>query len=381
MTENQVIRELSGRLPPGISVAAPATRTELARETLFSSEQGLNMAAGLSLVAAAFIIVNSLFMNLSERRRQLATLRTIGATRLQIFGLVVREGLLLGVAGTMLGILAGIGGAALLTRVMEGVFQTTLPVFRVSLEPVLKAALLGPGLSFAAVLLPAWTATRISPLEGMRPVPVEATAGRGRWVTLLAAVLMALGAVGGVALHQGILAPPSTPAVVASSLVGMSLLIPHFLAASVRLLTRVVEWSGSVNAFLACRQILRQRNRSSLTAGVLFVAIVMSVGMGNSVLNSTQDVKDWVDRRADRRFRGPRHGHVRPDDGRIPGDPRRGSRAGGSGAGGAERGTLDVRQHEGGTAIGDGRRPVIPGRRAPCPWISTRGSRRRCGGG
>ena len=347
MTEDQVVRELSGRLPPGISVAAPATRTELARETLFSSEQGLNMAAALSLVAAAFIIVNSLFMNLSERRRQLATLRTIGATRLQIFGLVVREGLLLGVVGTMLGILAGIGGAALLTRVMEGVFQTTLPVFLVSLEPVLKAALLGPGLSFAAVLLPAWTATRISPLEGMRPVPVEATAGRGRWVTLLAAVLMALGAVGGVALHQGILAPSSTPPVVASALVGMSLLIPHFLAASVRLLTLVVEWSGSVNAFLACRQILRQRNRSSLTAGVLFVAIVMSVGMGNSVLNSTQDVKDWVDPRADRRFRGPRHDHVRPDHRRVPGDPRRDSRAGGSGAGGAERGTLDVRQHEG----------------------------------
>ena len=94
--EDRVVEELSDQLPEGLSVGPPAARTEMARETLLSTEQGLSMAGALSMVAAAFIIVNSFFMNLTERRRQLATLRAIGAMRWQIVALVVREGLLLG---------------------------------------------------------------------------------------------------------------------------------------------------------------------------------------------------------------------------------------------------------------------------------------------
>jgi len=293
--EDRVARDLSERLPSGLSVSPPSTRTEMARETLFLSEQGLSMAAALSLVAAAFIIMNSLWMNVSERRPRLATLRTIGAVRLQLFSLVIREGLGLGLVGTLLGILAGIGGSALLMRVMEGMFQTALPLYEVDVRSVLSAAALGLVLSLAAVLLPAWIATRVSPLEGMRPVLVEPSSG-SRWVAWIAGGLMSLAAVCTVLLAEGVFPPSATPPIVAAALVGMSLLIPLFLAVVVRLFAIVLEWAGSVNAFLACRQILRQRTRSSLTAGVLFVAVVMSVGMGNSVLSNTQRVKEWVRR-------------------------------------------------------------------------------------
>jgi putative ABC transport system permease protein len=294
--EDRVVRDLAARLPPGLSVLLPSTRTELARETLLVSEQGLGMAAALSLVAAAFIIMNSLLMSIGERRRRLAALRTIGATRRQIFSLVIREGMLLGVVGTLLGILAGIGGAALLMRAMEGMFQTALPAGELDGWSVLKAAVLGPGMALAAVLAPAWSAARISPLEGLRPVPVEPSRRGGRWIAAAGGCLMALAALGTVLLYQGVVPPAATPPVVAASLVGMSLLIPWWLAAVVRPAAPVLEWANCVNAFLACRQLLRQHMRSSLAAGVLFVAVVMCVGMGNSVLNNTQRVNDWIRR-------------------------------------------------------------------------------------
>jgi putative ABC transport system permease protein len=195
-----------------------------------------------------------------------------------------------------LGIVAGIGGSALLMLVMERMFQTALPLFEVNLRSVLSAAALGLVLSLAAVLLPAWIATRISPLEGMRPVPAEPSGASGRWVAWIACGLIALAAAGAVLLAEGVVPPAATPPIVAAALVGMSLLIPLLLAVVVRLLAIVLERANSVNAFLACRQILRQRTRSSLTAGVLFVAVVMSVGMGNSVLSNTRRVKDWVRR-------------------------------------------------------------------------------------
>ncbi len=294
--EDRVAAELADRLPEGFSITPPATRTELAGETLFNLEQGLNMAAALSLVAAGFIITNSLFMNLSERRRQLATLRTIGATRAQVFGLVALEGLLVGLAGTLLGIVAGIVGATWLTRIMEGAFLTTLPVIEIGVRPFLQVAVLGPGLSLAAVLLPAWRSTRISPLEGMRPMPAGTSDRRGWCVKWIALGLMTLSTAGSVAIYQGAVPAEVTAPVVALGLVGMSLLLPVLLAASVPLLGMALQRLNSANAFLACRQILRQRTRSSLTAGVLFVVVVMSVGMGNSVLNNTQDLRDWVER-------------------------------------------------------------------------------------
>jgi putative ABC transport system permease protein len=295
-SEDVVARELSQRLPPGFSVTPPSTRTELSRETLFLAEQGLNMAAALSLVAAAFIIVNSLWMSITERRRRLATLRTIGATRMQVFSLIMREGLLLGVAGTFLGIGLGIGGAALLTRVMERMFQTSLPVFHLDIGSLLSAAALGLMLSLAAVLLPAWTATRISPLEGMRTVPAESSPGGRRGASAIGFALVGIAVACGVLLGQGLLPPTAAPPVVACAVVGMAMLIPLWMVAVVRLLSGLLERVGSVNAFLACRQILRQRSRSGLTAGVLFVAVVMSVAMGNNVVSNIEDVKDWVDR-------------------------------------------------------------------------------------
>ncbi len=137
---------------------------------------------------------------------------------------------------------------------------------------------------------------RITPLEGMRPVPIDAADRRGHTSVWIAAILTIIGLGGSFFLYHEILPAAAAPAVVATSLAGMSLLIPWILTAIVWLISGLFQQQSGANLFLACRQILRQRTRSSLTAGVLFVAVVMSVGMGNSVLNSTQDIRQWVDR-------------------------------------------------------------------------------------
>src|SRR5262249_62021962 len=97
------------RLPAGLAVQAPAARGEMAQDHLQSTELGLSSLSVVSLVAGGFVILNAFLMNLGERRRQLAVLRALGATRGQVTRLLLREALLLGAAGTLLGLAAGSG--------------------------------------------------------------------------------------------------------------------------------------------------------------------------------------------------------------------------------------------------------------------------------
>ena len=75
----RIERDVAGRLPPELRVRKPAARSELSRETMRTAELGLFFASSLALEVAVIIILNTFMMNVGERRRQLAILRTIGA--------------------------------------------------------------------------------------------------------------------------------------------------------------------------------------------------------------------------------------------------------------------------------------------------------------
>ena len=124
---DRVVADLNRRLPTGIEARKPPTRSQLVEETLSSSQQGLHLATAFSLLLAAFIILNTSLMNVGERRRQLAIMRAIGATRRQVSHLIHLESLAMGAVGTILGILVGLTGAQLLTNALTSILQISLP--------------------------------------------------------------------------------------------------------------------------------------------------------------------------------------------------------------------------------------------------------------
>ncbi len=290
---NTVSAELSRRLPVGLSVRPPAGHSTQAEETILSTEQGLEMARELSLLVALFIIINTFFMNVGERRRQLAVMRAIGATRLQLARLVVREALLMGILGTLLGSLAGIGGAALLTRAMGQLFQTAMPELQLTVMPFVYAACFGIGVSLAGALIPAYWASRVTPLEGMSGISREETHAAPRWVAWVGWAVVIESSLGIAASIKGLL--PMELAVIHSLvlLIGMVMLISAALrplsAAVVALLQPLIR----VEARLARQQILRRRLRTTFTIGVLFVASACGIGLASAVIDNVQDVKDW----------------------------------------------------------------------------------------
>ncbi len=298
---DEVADQVSRQLPPGLTVQAPANRAALAHEALVNTERMLAILSVGSLVAGAFVILNSFLMNLGERRRALAILRALGATRKQVTRLLFSEAVLLSVIGTALGMPIGLGAAFVMTHLMARLSGPVAPQLQMTAGPFLLAALLGPGVAMLATYLPARNAARRSPLAELRGRPETSPAGHGRgrhWPGYVGlGMLAAFGMVYAVILTGRM---PSEmfiyimPMGMALTLVGCALAVPMAL----RPLSRLAQWLLrpvlGVEAILAIRQLRRHPTRTSLVVGVLTVSVILSIGYGNSILNSVRHARGMM---------------------------------------------------------------------------------------
>ncbi len=125
--------------------------------------------AYVALVVGAFIIFNTFSITVAQRTRELGLLRTLGASRRQVLGSVIYEGLMLGVVGAVLGLLLGLLLAPALNQLFIA-FGAELPTNGTVLEArtVIVSLLVGIVVTVLAGIFPAVRATRVPPLAAMR---------------------------------------------------------------------------------------------------------------------------------------------------------------------------------------------------------------------
>ena len=135
----------------------------------------------LIILVAAFNIVSSLIMLVKEKGRAIAIMRTMGATRGMIMRIFFIAGASIGVIGTILGFLLGLGFADNIEWIrhqIEGLtgtelfaaeiyFLSRLPA-KVEADDVFLVVALSFVLSFLATLYPSWRAARLDPVEVLR---------------------------------------------------------------------------------------------------------------------------------------------------------------------------------------------------------------------
>jgi putative ABC transport system permease protein len=120
--------------------------------------------------AIGFVIFNTFLMVITQRRKQIATMRMIGATRRQIMMLVLMESLIIGSLGTSLGLVIGplLGKViiAFMKVYFEGIFVFSDP--QTSPAGVFFAVALGLSATIISSIFPAWDTVHISPLSALR---------------------------------------------------------------------------------------------------------------------------------------------------------------------------------------------------------------------
>ena len=135
----------------------------------------------LIVAVAAFNLVSTLVMTVTDKRADIAILRTLGASPASIMGIFVVQGAMVGVIGTLAGLLLGLGIALNIDVIVPALEQALnasfLPkdiylISRMPSEPqqsdILPIALISLALAFVATIYPSWRASRVNPAEALR---------------------------------------------------------------------------------------------------------------------------------------------------------------------------------------------------------------------
>jgi lipoprotein-releasing system permease protein len=135
----------------------------------------------LIILVAAFNIISSMIMLVKDKTRDIAILRTMGATRGMILRIFMLSGASIGVVGTILGFVLGVAFASHIEQIREFVqsiigtdlfsaeiyFLTQIPA-RIDSREVAMVLAMAFGLSFLATVYPSWRAARLDPVEALR---------------------------------------------------------------------------------------------------------------------------------------------------------------------------------------------------------------------
>lgn len=132
---------------------------------------GFNAFGIIVLIAAFFGIINTLFMSVYERTREIGLMRAVGMSKFRVFSLFAVEATLLGLWGSILGIVASVLLGRLLLNGFVQNLLGNLETFDLFLFPVLWSVAITLAimlLGFVASIIPAITASRLNPIDALR---------------------------------------------------------------------------------------------------------------------------------------------------------------------------------------------------------------------
>ncbi|MFW6693037.1 ABC transporter permease [Streptomyces sp. MAR4 CNX-425] len=256
--------------------------------------------AGIAVLVGIFLIVNTFSMLIAQRTRELGLMRALGADRRQVRRSVLTEALLLGLAGSTLGLLSGIGLAVGLIAALSllGMNLDAAEMVVSWVTPVV-AYTVGVGVTFVAAYLPARRAARVSPMAALADLEIAEV---GRPMRVRAVLGSVLGAVGTVSFVLCATAERTRDSAV--YLVGGVVLTMLAVVAAGPLLVRPVirvlgGWFprifGSVGA-LSQRNALRNPRRTGATAVALMVGLALVGGMSVAAASMTKSFDEEIDR-------------------------------------------------------------------------------------
>ena len=284
-------------LPDDHILVTAAARTGAIQKMTDAFQLNLSALSMLALVVGLFLIYNTMTFSVVQRRGLFGTLRCLGVTRREIFGMVLSEAVVVGILGALLGIGLGIAlGQVTVRMVTQTVndlyFTTTVQSVGIAPESLIKGALLGLLATTMTAALPAWEAATVPPRAALLRSGLEARARQSiGWAALAGLVFGALG--------TALFTLPSRSIVLGFTgtllvVVAFALLSSAALVVLLRAVVPLTGWLFGLIGRMAPRNLVNSLSRTAVAVAALMVAVAVIIGVALMIDSFRFTVVTWL---------------------------------------------------------------------------------------
>jgi len=254
----------------------------------------LALVAVIAIVVAGYLIVNTVATQQRRRSKQIATLKTLGASTTEVLQGLAKQALIVGVIGAVVGILGGLCVALIVNGILAA--QGLSLSLGMPWLGLLVSLVGGVLVSLVGTWLGAYKAASASPMETLRQSESRQPS-YGTVRMIIGVVLLIAGIVGLVLGLTGTKNLWTAGAGVAGVIIGIVLVGPILVALLTRLFSIPLRWFSSFSAQLAKTSVIRNPRRASNVAGVFVVCMAMATTMLILVSSATDSI--WSTRNSE----------------------------------------------------------------------------------
>ncbi|MBZ0271306.1 ABC transporter permease [bacterium] len=292
---------LEAELGGAYDVQRPEQRNEGVDAMLANVRMGLLIMTFVVVAMGGFIIFNTITTSVYQRMREIGLLRMLGVTRLGIGAVFAIEGIILGLAGAVLGVAAGYAiGRVTILRYINDITSLLVPANTTHAsfdgEMIGSGLAIGLFISLIGALWPSFRAARVSPLDVVRYGP-GLSSGQGaqltRW-TVVAGIAAALLAI---ALFYPPIAKSAdgVRAAMAGVLVLAVAVVPLFMRGFLGAFSRVTAAARHALPRMASDNLRRDLGRSAMTVAAFMVALAVMFEIYLFMNSMKREIRDWMD--------------------------------------------------------------------------------------
>jgi putative ABC transport system permease protein len=293
------VREsLQSMLGPGLQVEPPGSRGRQFEAMSQVYSMTANITSLFALFIGLFLIYETFSIAVTQRRSEIGILRALGATQGQVRRLFLIESAIAGLAGSAVGLAAGIliarGLAGYLSGFLGDVYGVTQRAEEISADPRLLAAALGIGIltSVIAGWLPSRAAAAVDPVKALQKGRTQVISegesrARRAWAILaaLAALLCVLAGHKPVFFYSGYML----------SVLAALLMTPALCSWLARLLRPLLKGLRPVEGALAADSLLQAPRRTSGAVAALALSLALVVGLAGVARSSYNAIRGWME--------------------------------------------------------------------------------------
>ena len=276
------------------------TGKEITEESQSQAEESLNFLtlflsifALIALFVGSFVIYNVFSISAAQRERENALLRAIGASRAQVTRSLFIEALVVGIGGSLLGCLGGVGLASVILAGLNaagfGPGETSLVI---NSSPFIITIVVGTIVTLICAVAPAIRSGRVPPLAAMRDVAIDRAAVSiirkiiGGIALAVGVGAVVLGLKGGAAEWLGL--------GVAGFYVALIALGPFVASPISKAATPVLGSARGAAGTMAGRNAARNPKRTAITAGAVAVGLSLIIGVATLGSSAKASIREAI---------------------------------------------------------------------------------------